>query len=546
MSDEIVFRYQEIPQQKLQAKIFTNWSSNDLIVLAIGTALVILSFMFLTIDTTMMVVVAVYAPLIRFSKGYGRLYSEMYLTYTSWYVNTLLGGVWWQKERDKSWIRRLLRRLHGVAIPLRFARVSSEFNGVLERFGLLQQTDRPYDFLYVKARGGAFASLDQSVQADAVSELANIVNAEIIQSDLKVGSSYLRITSPYNPNEVQDYLLTSMNPLYSRPELFVPGDKGQQEFVDRMRANANFLRPAMTKMGGASNWFLIVLSIKRPLAFRWAQFIARLTRRDLKLNSEKIYDLPILELGRSLVETLSHSTLLELRDTHCLTLPELGQMVRSSWDIANMPQYFQEQAEGIIPTTDEQIDEWIRQNPGKDYASYLKAWPQKIIKTSKKDNYIQMDDTYISTLRVTGLPRRMRSDQALSIHSRIPPGMWTRQAFVAESVKGRVETQQLVYGTSLLMNLQQAFMSNRMVEDPFIRDKKNELAKQTDMISAHSISQYFNGVYPVLATSPEALRDHRKKLRGILSNVGFKTEIVKGSVLQREAGITGMLGINRL
>ncbi len=537
MSNDVQLRYQEIPQNKLQAKIITNWSLNDWILLAIGAALVILSYRWFGIQTTIMVAILVFFPLLRFSQGYGRLYREGAIACRNLYIIVVLGGVLWQ-ARDKSiWIRRWLRG-RTPAFPLNLTRVEATIGDKVERFGLIQQTDRPYDHVFIGAGGGAFASLDLNLQMNAVGELADIINREILQSDLKVGNSYLRITGPYNPNKLLVYFRRSMNPFIARPEKFVITDEKKREFAERMLQNAEALRPAMSRAGGATNWFMIVLTIKRPWSLRF--------RRKPKLSSKELYDLPILELGRSLVDSLQSSTLLGMKNVHCLSLPELAYMARSAWDVTNLNDYFDAQISGEIPLTDEQIDEWRKANPKKDVNIVLKAWPQKRVVISSKHNYIRVDDTWISMLRVVELPKRMRSDQALALHSRMPPGLWTRQAVVAESVSGRAETNQLVIGTSALMNLQSAFMANRVVENPFLNMKKRELSKQTETISAHSLAQHFNMIVPILASSEEELLTQRKIVRGVLNALQLRAVVVEGAYLQREAFISGAFGINRL
>lgn len=547
MQDTTTLIYQDIPQNKLQAKMLNNWSGMDawvfftimLILIASGVWLHAIgqnsgSFLIVLFEALMLL------PLIvRLPKGYGRLYDEIVSGLRGEFRQQVLHGIWWrQEDTDSRFIRWLRYRhnKHGV-IPLKLVQIQAKVDGEVQRFGVLRQLDRPFDHLYIRSRGGAFASVDANRNHQAVTELANITNLIIAQAGLKLGISYLRITGPCDETKPAQFLAENMNPLIAEPDLF-DLDDDTRAWADWLREDANQLRPTARTMGASETWYLIIITIKRSREWRRAS--------KGKLSDEQLNDLPIIELGRSMVEALDASTLLELEDVHCVGLAELSTLVRCAWDVAGIDSYYRDRAAGRIPRTDEDIDRIRNESGSAAVDAALQTWPTTCIETPATGDCIKVDGNYISTLRVTALPERVRADQYLGLHYIGKAGSWNRMAMVGQSVSGNAETRNLVIGQSALVNLQAALFSNRVVQNPRWGNKRRKMADQAQEMSAHSISQQFNQLHSAVATSQRELKRNLRQLSAALNADGFPNEVVKVPDRQLAALISGCLGINRL
>ena len=542
--------YQEIPRNKLQSKVLTNWSKPDIWVLVTSFVCVIAAWVLLHPLVALIAATIVISLNFRSAKSYGRNYDEMKESIRGLYITGMLGGILWQAEDTSKGLARWLRRKgffigRGNVIPFSFAQVEAVIDEKVEKFSLLRQTDRPYDQLFIASEGGVFASLDVNQQQRAVDELATLTNQIIAQSDLKVGISYVRMTGPYDPSKIADHLRTNMNPIIAQLEKFAL-DPAKKAWAERMKVNANQLRPAATAAGAAKAWYLIVLTIKRGKEWKKAQ--------KGKLSDKQLYELPLVELGRSMVETLQSSATLELTHVRCLGLAELAMVVRCSWDVTSIGEYYMQLASGAIPRTDEEINvlreklvaEYGKER-GEEYVGYaLRAWPEKLIAVSRDEGYVRMDDNYIGTLRVTRLPERIRADQFLALHYLMPKGMWTRQAMVGQSVSGDSETKQLIFGESALINWNNASRGGRIVTDPRYLRRRRALSQQAQQVSASSVSQHFNMLLPIVASSPTEFKLNHKRVKAAFNARGFHAELVRPPARLLSAAISGMLGANRL
>jgi hypothetical protein len=291
-------------------------------------------------------------------------------------------------------------------------------------------------------------------------------------------------------------------------------------------------------MGASKTWYLIVISIKRNREWRKAS--------KGKLSDEQLNELEIIDLGRSMVEALGASNQLELEDVHCVGLAELSTLVRCAWDVAGIDTYFRARAAGLVPRTDEEID-IIRQESGDAAVdAALQTWPSKCIETPNTRDCIRIDDNYISTLRVTELPERIRADQYISLQYKGKANSWNRMAMVGLSVSGNTETRNLLLGQSALINAQSALAGNHVVDNPHWRNKRRQLANQTQAMSTHSVSQHFNQLHTSVANSYPELKRNRSKLSAAIGADGFPNEVVRSPDRQFAAFISGCLGINRL
>lgn len=544
MSDTYV--YQDIPDNKLGGRSLTNWSRRDLIVLLISVAASFATLLWIDPIIALFVTSISVALNYRFATGFGRGYDEVLAGVKGIYITHVLHGVLYDvndhvREDDGRYVNRGLAaflRRHNIGIdsrstlPFDFVRVRVRDTS----FTVLRDRDTPYDHIVIAAAGGAFAGLDPNAQQRAVSALADTTNHAIAKSDLKAGFSYLLMNGPLNGAKLIKTVRSMIDPIIAMPDAVKLGT-AEREYAERMRRNFDQVISVINRSGAAETWHLIVLSIRRT--YDWD----RAARG--KVSSKELYELPLADLARSLVQSLQSNPVLGLGSVRCLGTAELASEVRCGWDFVGIKEYYRAQENGEIPTSDEEIDALITKGEKFDI-NRLRPLPEHHIKVNGKEGYAQFDGNYLAVVRVTQLPGRVRADEFKALHAIMPAGVWVRQAMVGSSVSGDAETTQYILGQSARLNLNKAFKGNRIVADPRDKRKQQALAEQADQLSIHSVSQHFNMLFTIVAADPDLLRRQTSELRARLLTRGFRSEQVKATARIVPAVISGILGVNRL
>lgn len=557
MSDKKPTYVQQNPRPKLQGRTLSNWSLLDLALLLLFIGFIVLVFWLIDFAASLMVS-AILVLLFRSSKGYGRLYYDLYKDGMSKWRNGFHNGIWWRAEdTEGSWLARWLRKRRSP-LPAQFVRIQAKVDGELQRFCILHQTDRPYDQLYITARGGGFAGADVNDQTRLVTEMSTLIDQIIAQSGLKAGISQLRITGPYNQMVLAKNLQDGISPIIARPELFEL-DTATKEWVDWARENARQIPTELTRYRAAELWSFIVITIKRHRSWR-------------NLTNQEIAETPIIELGQALIEGLRENSNLKLQDVHSPSLPEAALIARSAWDVTRVSDYFRRRENGEVPTTDEEVDAILARyvaeaeakavgirskrkrkavlaagmhEGAREIDRLLAAWPQECIETNGREHYLRFDDNYIAILRVVKTPEEFRSDQIMSLHSLVKKH-WTRFAFVSESVSGQTQSDMLLWQASVAENFNQAFYGRRVIKDPRRTAKSRTAVDQLTHMSVNTIAQMANGVIVIVEHSPARLRLAVKSVSAKYGRIGFKIEQVKGSSRLLDWFFTGALAANRV
>ena len=545
MSDNETVPTQLILQNKLQGRSFDNWSPTDVVVAVISALVAIFTAAAANawVGSTgallifLFVVLSLVPLLIRSKKSYGRGYRMLGLIFSSMNRRLSKRGLWWKGQdteypaKRRSRVGRVAKRRPPV-IPVRTEIVdTTDMEGEGVRFALTHHLDQPLDHLYIKCTGGDFANLDAAAQNACVQELANIVNRTLSMSELKAGVAYLRVTAPTNDYDHVKYLTANGNPVVFKPELFKL-DPDTQAVSKWLSEYSNQLMPVAREFGGADEWNLIVITIKRHSEWRGVS---------KGKSNEQLYNLPVLRLGRTLVRDLQKSSLLNFGDVHILKPEELFLLNRVSWDAFNLEDFYAKYSSII---TRNQHDERAM------YAALeaeLSCWPEKSI-VSPEDDCIRMDDSWISVIRVTGLPGQIRADQYLSLRSMAPVSkdVWIRAYSGGEAISGTRETFQLMAEQAVMSNMHDVFFRNSVVRHPGVRRRQQQLERQSEVVHAASIAQFSNEYYTIVASSRPALVDAREGLIADLHSRGFEAETINLLALQLDAFLTGALGASRL
>ncbi|MBM3209778.1 hypothetical protein FJZ39_00305 [Candidatus Saccharibacteria bacterium] len=544
--------WQKVPNNRLQGKSLTNWTRLDLTVLLLIVLLGIAVGVWTREIFGVAVVLFLLPWLYRPRKWFGRLYREFADIFMELTIMGVLKGVVWVREEDDTspkfqrWMRRKLfkPKSRRSPFPLSLTQVRAEIRGQEEVFSLLHELDRPYDHLFITADGGSFFNKGAS-QHDVVNTLGEILDRIIAQTtNLSVGLSLIRVTGPNNLAELNGYLRKNIDPIVLHPDLFV----GSAESYERAKWLARYaeqLQPMLDNAGAASPWYLIILTIKRSSAWRRAI--------NGQLSDKQLHELPIAELGRTLVEELSSSGTLDMRNVRSLSLAEHSTVCRTGWDVAGIQDYYTRQAEGIIPRSNEELDAIWKETGADGLDAALKTWPERIIKVNTEHHYVQLDNNLISVMRIVQLPETVSAEHYRLLHDLPKPGVWTRQAMVGQAVSGNAETHQLLFAQGMMANFNDAFYGSARVHNPKRQRRERDLAERTDLVSRQTIGQHYNQLHTVVVplrgdiTEAESiLLRQRKQLRASLIGAGFHAEVITGGSRQIAAAISGCLGINRL
>jgi len=543
VSDSSVVYSQQIPDNKLQARIFTNFSAPDGVFVGIFAALIYLGAVTYPF-TVILIMIIMVVLFIRLPGGVGRLYREVWLEWKGMYIEGILGGILWQADesgREKRFAKYLRGRRS--AIPYEFAQVKAVIDGKLERFGLLRQLDRPYDILFLKARGGNFANMANSEESRSVNLLTSVMNSSILRhTNMKVGSSYVQITTASNPYQLASNLRGKIDPIIQFPEKFQLSDS-EKEYVEWQRENIDQWQPAIAAMGGKQSWQLIAVTIKRP----WS---TRLRSKVTNITNQQVVNLPIIELARTIVEGLRNAESLGLTDIHAVGLAELAEINRAGWDPYGIDEFFKAKSQGLVPTTDDDIDRFMETHKGdpnlpKLLDGFLQAFPKKIVRIHRKKKCVQFDQSFISVIRITRLPESIRADEFRALQYKLSRYGWIRRAMVAESVSSDKETKQQLIGQSALISIEEAMNSKKIVRDPRLLRRRQKKQDQTNIISAQSIAQLFNYLWTVVCPSLDNNEIAQREIVGLLRSSGFDAKVVTQPALMVDAAISGMYGINR-
>ncbi len=541
--------YKEVPDNKLQSRQLTNVSPTDwwvalfsfLVMIASGTWAYKLSgstipMIFIVLFQFPIFLVMMY----RMKQGFYRIYGELYYGMVAFSKHAIFGGVWWLATDTSRWFVRWLRNRNGKrpALPLNFTVIKAVIEGTVKRVAVLRELDRPYDHVYFTAEGGSFVTHDPSMQMRLVDMLAGVTNQAVSMANLKLGITYLRVLGPGNESQFTGFFGTNMNPIIARPEAFELDDDTAAWAAD-MQETANELRPTMRQFGAGRPIAVVKLTIRRDRKF-WRR------ARGGKFSNEELYDLPVVELSRSMAEALASNSLFAFQNVKVLGLADLADMMRAALDVTDIQQYYADRQAGIIPRTDDEIDTIVKNEGVEGLNARLQCFPRERIEIGPDGKWMRIDNTYFSVMRVKQMPERVRADQFLNIHNLAPTGVWTRIATVGQSVSGSTETRNLIVQSSALQNFQQAMYSNRIVDDPRRRRQRERVSAQAEEISSNTIAQFFNILVVVAAGSERDVLRQRRVMKAGFMNAGFVTHDIDDVTHIQNAVISGVLGVNRL
>lgn len=517
--------YTTVLNNKLQGRSRDNWSLNDLIALVICLLLSTLSGVLIAMwaESAYTGLLTGFATagilyllvLRRSSRGYGRGYRAYWL-----WAMSKKDHIHWKADDPKYPAQ--LKNLPDIQY------LAPDENAP-HRIALLHHADRGYDQLYIRATGGAFASTDVHGQNRLVAELEKTLSMVLSMTDLHAGVASLRVIAPADMDAVKTYTAQ-----FGDPTIFAEGIfRERAADTELSRWFREVYDDMITEVQGhlaADNWGLIVLTIRRQRR-QWHKV------KKGKATRQQIYELPVFDLGLSLVEALQESSL-NLANIHILEAHELFLLCRCSWDVYGISEFYNKYSEIVKKhLKDKDLMQQLR--------SELSCWPEHVVQTHDND-VVQWDDNYLVVMRVEQIPRLLRADTSLALHYEVSGKFWTRHYHGGEVVSGATETIQLMVQQSWRMNLEEALFGRLLVRHPQLARKARALKEQTDLVSAVAIAQLSNNFWATVAASPVEARKQARKMMATLAPKDYRASIVKLSTLHVDAVLTASLGASRL
>jgi hypothetical protein len=529
----------------LRHPFLSNWTVGDVVVL-MGTSTM---FVVMLSSLSFIYTLSFGLPLLAFNLRwqYGRVWWELYCAlFVDAYIFFGLGDTLYlaSSEDDSGAVRRFLRQKryrrpkNRYVWPIKHTVVEAQG----ERYGIIQQLDRPFDHIPVRGRGSDVSAFNHDRQHEESNRLAyNIdqVAATAAEDGLKMGMSYVRLTRPSNSFKAETYFALNGQPLVFDTNRFVVDDK-MAATMARLRKNADQITAAQRANGAAETWQLAVATIKRTGEMEKAA--------QGKLDDPRLYDLPLIELGRQVVDAIS-GTGMRVRDVHCLGYLELCQLIRGSYDVTNLSFHDSRYGDNIELVTEEDAADPNSPYGPEDIGTLKDPFPvaphQSIV---VGNDFICLDGNWISTLLVTRRREIFHVSEVQEVyHYRAPRGIWSSAVSAGQTISGSMATNVLVYQQRATSGIRRGlFGGPQPIEHPNARKRRQSLSQQAELLSQSSLAQQFNDVLAVAAPSREAMVKGRSQLLGTFRNNGYKCRVIRGRSRQLDAAITGTLGIHRL
>ena len=403
-------------------------------------------------------------------------------------------------------------------------------------FALLHQTDRPYDHLYIECKGGRFAAEDAFEKHRLVEVLGEIFVNILNQTKLKAGMGCIAITSPENFGYFQYYLRQHGDPVVVRDDLDDNLDEASREAIRQQRENLDQIIPTLRDHLAADTHALIVLTIKREGEWKPVE--------RGQATHQEIYNLPVYRLGRALVDSLRASDW-DFGRVEILRAHQLFLVCRRSWDVFGIGDFYETYNAFVQEFTDQsghitdalQLFEALR--------AHLSEWPERVVRAEHKDA-LQMDDNFITVLRITGVPQVMRDDTALALRQQMGDGAWVRYWIGGESASGQTLQMQVWSNQSASDSVSGAFFDIFTRELPSTKRRRERLAQQAESLEQVSVAQKMQRFVAIITSEHRWSEEYYGKVVALLKTQGFTCEVVSVRAELLNAVLTSTLAVPRM
>ena len=584
MSNTEAVMTHQIVENKARSSLFQGWTFGDMLFAAGSFIMATMVTLWLALTgINMLWCIPAYAVATLFSSqlpgtNYARLYYEIWVWWKSLLIKVVLRDVLWVGDPDRTellmWARshgltvsddmttdelieltgRVPRsdRSFGQWLRDRRYRMRKEDRLVLplsiefveargQRAGVLNQLDSNLGHLYVVADGSLYNGLDATAQESAHAKLSAAINRFVARSPLQVGVSQLRLTRPADITKMMTMLHENGDPFMVRTDAYEL-DAEALAWVEWRQQNLTDLGQEISLFGASDNWMMMVVT------FQWTDEWKRAALG--KISEEQIHELPLIELGRSLVEELVKVDEMGIQNPRILSPVELAHFIKCAFKVVGVDSFHLDRATGVVPTSDEDLIV-TEEEPGvytAEDVGQLKpldfVWPSDSIEV--KHDRLRVDDTWFMVVREVQISEIERTDSAQLVHSVMPIGTFDSFAAVSQKTSGEVEARKNMFVETLRRSKADAYDRNKIVQHPKSRRQQRAREEYLEQITVNSINQRYHRIRVLTAASSAGLDRQYRDLRASVSILGVRLRPVTGRARQVDALITGLLGANRL
>lgn len=571
MSDTSNQYYYQNPGNKAKGTYLQGWTIGDRWVFGLSILAVITGWVAVEagrLHWAWAALIMIIGVILNVHIEYARLHGELWQLAKSAYIAVVLRDILWEAEPSGNRLLGFLRerryRLSDsrrAVIPLSLDFVEASIEGVTERYGVLNELDTDFGYMYVIAEGSAYGELDYEDQQRVHSDLSRAINSFYGTADRKVGVTQLRVERAADLTAINKMFAEAADPFMfyadGIPEDVDPErrrfdlDPERRAWAEFRARNMEQLPLTARKHSAARSWQVLVIS------FRWKSVASRAILG--KLDDEQINDQPLIELGRTLHEEIAVISGLELQNPHVMGPIELSEFISCSLtaDLAATEAFYAAKATGLLVDDESQLEvvtaDMVRDYPelyGKSdigtIANDLHTWPKKRIIV--KSDRIQVDDTLFMVARFTQTPEVEHPTRAQLVHFSTPPGQWSSFAAVSVRTSGSIDTNMLMTKETAKRSFEQYRTKRKMIVNPKYRRRQQLADTALQQVSIASTNQRYLPVKVLTAPAdqPKLLEKRYKAFRVAAKNQGIRVSKIKGRVRMLDAVITGVLGVNRL
>lgn len=542
----------EIDENRVKGTLIQGWTVGNYVALGLSLSSLILLGVWLHFSghtmLWMFVLFAFLLPLNWISE-YDKMYAEILRGINGTVMGAVLKNRLWLGPEERETLeegpiaRTVRSRFYDRHPPFRLSLEAVEALG--ETYGVLNQTDSNIGHLYLRADGSLYGGLDSEGRKRALKALSQALNRYFGRMDGDVGVSQIRVTRQQDMTVLPLTQAVAGNPFMMKPEHYeLP--PGRRKYFEWQRKNFGQLESTLRGFGPAENWELFVVT------FKWGKEYTRIDKG--KMTEEELYESPLIQLGRVLLEELANVPRLGLQNPRIMGPAELALFIRSCLAPFELDSYYEARVNGEVPRSDEDVvfvtQEMIDAEPDRFQQSdlntitNLNVWP--IHEIEVHHDRVRLDGSWFMVVREVQKPRLEGEDTAQAVHFTMPNGSWDSFAEVCEKTSGEAETRQIMLQESARQSMYRLMNQDRVVEHPKHRRRRLRYEQEVNRVSANSINQRFHRIRVVTAPTSKLLDGEYNKLRSRVAPQGVKLRPVKGRARMIDALVTGLLGANRL
>lgn len=368
------------------------------------------------------------------------------------------------------------------------------------------------DAIVIRADGSGIPGMTLREQHDTQAHLlADALTRTAAQFAVPCGISWVFCRRPLDMAQVYAYQGTNLN-----PQVAIPPDNPVTPAEKRAAARHKVMvqeLPHVMNLTCSQADMLMVVTVRRDQVLQKAY-------QKQSLAQSAVGRLAVVRAARVAVEGLAAAG---VKNPRPLDRDEIHRLVRRSWDVANLGDYYSWRA-----NTDEEIGFSPLLTPQESVLEF--------------DDHCVFDGTFHSVVRITGVPARVYPHTLRELLYRLP--RWTSFALVGETISTTREQKFRNRAEPTRRNFRMAI--GKTYQTPKEEDEDEARHRRHREVTETPFKQNFVLLNAVSATSKDELDGSVDDVLSAIRTLGMSGEHVKGAGRQRQALLAATLGLPHL